>query len=164
MKYLWRRASGAQVRERNSSRYRRFGNAIGGRIWRRRPRGGSYWREPRYPSPPAGPTYSNAIGRVAMPTLWPWQWDTGCLVGCGDSTACPSLQVALAYSPGRSVHVTTRSISPQYPRSPMLSFATKKLSTGANGQNADSDPERPASFFCPRSFDRLGAVIFMIHS
>ena len=116
------------MRERNSSRYRRFGNAIGGRIWRRRPRGGSYWREPRYPSPPAGPTYSNAIGRVAMPTLWPWQWDTGCLVGCGDSTACPSLQVALAYSPGRSVHVTTRSISPQYPRSPMLSFATKKLS------------------------------------
>ena len=31
----------------------------------------------------------------------------------------------------------------------MLTFATKKLSTGANGQKEDA-----ASFFCPRSFDR----------
>ena len=35
-----------------------------------------------------------------------------------------------------SVHVTTRSMSPQPPRSPMLTFATKKLSTCANGQLA----------------------------
>ena len=35
------------------------------------------------------------------------------------------------------------------PHSPMLTFATKKLSTGANGQKEDA-----ASFFCPRSFDR----------
>ena len=38
-----------------------------------------------------------------------------------------------------SGHVTTR----------MLTFATKKLSTGANAQKEDA-----ASFFCPRSFDR----------
>ena len=48
-----------------------------------------------------------------------------------------------------SDHVTTRSTSPQHLRSPMLTFATKKLSTGANGQKEDA-----ASFFCPRSFDR----------
>ena len=36
----------------------------------------------------------------------------------------------------------------------MLTFATEKLSTGANGQE---EPEDAASFFChgPRSFDRL---------
>ena len=34
----------------------------------------------------------------------------------------------------------------------MLTFATKKLSTGANGQKEDA-----ASFFCARTFD--GAVI-----
>ena len=48
-----------------------------------------------------------------------------------------------------SGHVTTRSMSPHQLRSPMLTFATKKLSTGANGQK-----EHAASFFCPRSFDR----------
>ena len=31
----------------------------------------------------------------------------------------------------------------------MLTFATKKLSTGANGQREDA-----ASFLCPHSFDR----------
>ena len=45
-------------------------------------------------------------------------------------------------------HVTTRSTSPQHLRSPMLTFATKKLSTGANEQKEDA-----ASFFGPRSFD-----------
>ena len=35
------------------------------------------------------------------------------------------------------------------PRSPTLTFATKKLLTGANGQKEDA-----ASFFCPRIFDR----------
>ena len=54
-----------------------------------------------------------------------------------------------------SGHVTTRSMSPQHLRSPMLTFATKKLSTGANGQKEDA-----ASFFCPRSFDR--AVMLVI--
>ena len=35
-------------------------------------------------------------------------------------------------------HVTTRSTSPGQPRrSPMLTFATKTLPTGANGQKAD---------------------------
>ena len=38
-------------------------------------------------------------------------------------------------------HVTTPSIRDTY--------ATKKLSSGANGQKEDT-----ASFFCPRSFDR----------
>ena len=33
--------------------------------------------------------------------------------------------------------------------SPMLTFATKKLSTGANGQKEDA-----AFFSCPRSFDQ----------
>ena len=37
----------------------------------------------------------------------------------------------------------------------MLTFATKKLSTGANGQKEDA-----ASFFCPRSFD--GAVMVTV--
>ena len=48
-----------------------------------------------------------------------------------------------------SGHVTT--MSPQHLRSrmPVLTFATKKLSTGANGQKEDA-----ASFFCARSFDR----------
>ena len=46
-------------------------------------------------------------------------------------------------------HVTTRSTSPRFRRSLMLTFATKKLSTGANGQKAEA--EFP---FCPRSFDR----------
>ena len=53
---------------------------------------------------------------------------------------------------------------PQRLRSPMLTFAAKKLSTGANGQRKeDSDG---ASFFqvCPRSFDRvfkeLGGTIY----
>ena len=45
-----------------------------------------------------------------------------------------------------SGHVTTRSM---YRRSLMLTFATKKLSTGANGQKEDA-----AFFFCPRSFYR----------
>ena len=45
--------------------------------------------------------------------------------------------------------MTTRSMSPQHLRSPMLTFATKKLSTGAHGQK-----ENAASFFCPRSFDQ----------
>ena len=55
-----------------------------------------------------------------------------------------------------SGHVTTRSMSPQHLRSKMLTFATKKLSTGANGQNEDA-----ASFICPppqRSFDRAVMV------
>ena len=39
--------------------------------------------------------------------------------------------------------------SPQHLRSPMLTLAAKKLSTGANGQKEDA-----ASFFCLRSFDR----------
>ena len=37
-----------------------------------------------------------------------------------------------------SGHVTTRSMSPQHLRSPMPTFATKKLSTGANGQKEDA--------------------------
>ena len=41
-----------------------------------------------------------------------------------------------------SGHVTTRSMSPQGRRSTILTFATKKLSTGANGQKEDA-----ASFF-----------------
>ena len=47
--------------------------------------------------------------------------------------------------------MTTRStrISPRLRRSLMLTFATKKLSTGAKGQKAEA--EFP---FCPRSFDR----------
>ena len=49
---------------------------------------------------------------------------------------------------------TTRSTSPQQLRSPMLTFATKKLSTGANGQKEDA-----ASIFCPRSFDRAVMVL-----
>ena len=48
-----------------------------------------------------------------------------------------------------SGHVTTRSMSPQHLRSPMLIFATKKRSSGSNGQKEDA-----ASFFCPRRFDR----------
>ena len=36
----------------------------------------------------------------------------------------------------------------------MLTFATKKLSTGANGQKAEA--EFP---FCPRSFDRAVMVV-----
>ena len=40
-------------------------------------------------------------------------------------------------------------MSPQQLRSPMLTFATKKLSTSANGQKEDA-----VSFFGPRSFDR----------
>ena len=39
--------------------------------------------------------------------------------------------------------------------SPMVTFATKKLSTGTNEQKEDSDA---ASFFCPRSFDRVVIV------
>ena len=38
-------------------------------------------------------------------------------------------------------------------RSPILTFATKKLSTGANGQKEDA-----ASFYCPGSFDRAVTV------
>ena len=47
-----------------------------------------------------------------------------------------------------SGHVTTRlgSMSPQRLRSPRLTLATKKLSTGANGQKEDA-----ASFSCRRS-------------
>ena len=50
-----------------------------------------------------------------------------------------------------SGHMTTRSMSPQQLRSPMLTFAAKKLSTGRNGQKEDA-----ASFYRPRtgSFDR----------
>ena len=40
-------------------------------------------------------------------------------------------------------------MSPQRLRAPMLIFAAKKLSTGANGQKEDA-----AYFFCPHSFDR----------
>ena len=49
--------------------------------------------------------------------------------------------------------MTTRSMSPQQLRSRMPTFATKKLSTGANGQKEDA-----ASFFFPRSFDRAVMV------
>ena len=45
--------------------------------------------------------------------------------------------------------MTTRSMSPQHLRSPLLTFGTKKLSTGANGQKEDA-----LSFFCARCFDR----------
>ena len=37
----------------------------------------------------------------------------------------------------------------------MLTFATKKLSTGANGQKAEA--EFP---FCPRSFDRAVMMLY----
>ena len=52
-------------------------------------------------------------------------------------------------------HVNTRSTSPRLRRSLMLTFATKKLSTGANGQKAEA--EFP---FCPPrdSFDRAVMV------
>ena len=44
-------------------------------------------------------------------------------------------------------------MSPQHLRSLMLTFATKKLSTGANGQKEDA-----ASFFCQHSSDRAVVV------
>ena len=46
-------------------------------------------------------------------------------------------------------HVTIRLITSQCLRSLQLTFPTKKLSAGANGQKYDA-----ASFFCPRGFDR----------
>ena len=51
---------------------------------------------------------------------------------------------------GNSGHVTTRSMSPQHLRSPILTFATMKLSTGANGQK-----ENAPSFLGPRSLIEL---------
>ena len=39
-----------------------------------------------------------------------------------------------------SGHMTTRSMFPQHLRSPMLTFATKKLSTSAQGQKEDAAP------------------------
>ena len=39
-----------------------------------------------------------------------------------------------------SGHMTTRSMFPQHLRSPMLTFATRKLSTGAQGQKEDTAP------------------------
>ena len=41
-------------------------------------------------------------------------------------------------SSASSGHVTSRPMSPQYLRFPMLTFATKQLSTGANGQMEDA--------------------------
>ena len=55
-----------------------------------------------------------------------------------------------------SGHVTTRSMSSQQLRSPILTFVTKKLSTGANGQKGD------AASFCPRNFDQ--AVIIRVNA
>ena len=65
--------------------------------------------------------------------------------------ACPTAATRILCPPSaaRIGHVTTRSTSPQHLRSPILTFATKKLSTGANGQKEDA-----ASFFCPCKFDR----------
>ena len=56
-----------------------------------------------------------------------------------------------------SGHVTTRSMSAT-PTLPDATFATMKLSTGANGHKEDA-----ASFFCPRSFDQLSWVSTVLH-
>ena len=83
---------------------------------------------------------------VTWPLLWPPH-----IVHHHGHVACPTAATRIPCPPSaaRIGHVTTRSTSPQHLRSPILTFATKKLSTGANGQK-----EGAASFFCPRSFDR----------
>ena len=64
-------------------------------------------------------------------------------------------------------HVTTQSMSPQYLRSPMLTFATKKLSTGSNSSNLKGQKEDAASFFCQRNLIELSwqlRVMYVIPS
>ena len=53
-------------------------------------------------------------------------------------------------------YVTTATLT--LPNWPMLTFATKKLSTGANGQKEDSASE---SFFCPRSFESFHRAVMV---
>ena len=54
-----------------------------------------------------------------------------------------------------SGHVTTRTRSPLRRRSPMLTFAIKKLSTGAQWTKGGNE----IPFFCPRGFDRAVMVV-----
>ena len=80
----------------------------------------------------------------------PRSFDRAVMVAQWSDLRLETLETRVQILPwANSGHVTTRSMSPQHLHSPMLTFVTKKLSTGANGQKEDA-----GSFFCPRSFDR----------